>query len=159
MAGSAGSAGSAGTGGTPNTNPLCPASEPTDATSCTLPPADAGVVPCPYTAAIDGGINTTTCICALANERNDAGALVRDDAGAIVRVPQWNCNTVLVRDTCPANPVNNNNVCIGFVEGLVCPGNGGRTCTCEAPAADAGGGAARRWNCVLPPVDASGAGG
>jgi len=87
--------------------------------------------------------------------------LVRDDAGAIVRVPQWNCNTALTRDTCPANPVANNAVCNGFVEGLVCPGNGGRTCTCEVPPPvnDAGGGgAARRWNCVLP-ADAGGAGG
>lgn len=161
-AGAPGTGGSNGTGGTTNNNPFCPASQPTDGTTCTPPPADAGAGACQYTAPVDGGIDTTTCNCALAAELNDAGGVVRDDAGAIVRVRQWNCNTVLVRDTCPANPVANNGICNGFTQGLVCPGVGGRTCTCEVPVAagDAGGGGgARRWNCVLPPTDAAGAGG
>jgi hypothetical protein len=162
MAGSAGSSGSAGTGGTTNTNPFCPGSQPTDGTSCTRAPADAGAGAnaCQYSAPVDGGIATTTCNCAIVAERNDAGAPVRDDAGAVVQVSQWRCNNIpiIVRDSCPANPVANNNICNGFIPGLVCPGVGGRSCTCEAPAADAGGGGARRWNCVLPPADSGGAG-
>jgi len=152
---STGTGGTTGAGGSPS-NTFCPAVEPTPGDACTPPPADAGpgANACPYPGA-NGGAGMT-CSCRAGNMRNDAG--MRTDA--------WVCNAVFMRpdagpppvvdaglmDMCPANNVPNNGNCAQFVTGLVCPGAGGRMCTCRA--GGMGGGGAKTWNCPMVVPDA-----
>jgi collagen type I/II/III/V/XI/XXIV/XXVII alpha len=159
-AGGATGAGGTGAGGTPN-NSFCPATEPTPGDPCTPPLADAGAAAnmCLYTVTRDAGPNMVNCGCRPAGARNDAG----------IRADQWACAGVIVRpdaggggapppvdaglmDMCPANNVPNAGNCAPFVTGLVCPGNGGRTCTCRAAG---GGGGGKAWNCPAVMADAA----